>query len=105
MILAARAEFLNRQMVENAGLAGLDAVDALLALGRLAEAQELATRLNEEFRYVDGSEHVLKALAYLQEFLPRKHGREVVTHVRSFLGDAARRNRKAFVPPPEEPKF
>jgi tetratricopeptide (TPR) repeat protein len=63
----ARAELLRLAMPEEAGLAGVDLIEALLAMNARAEARELAAIVAGEFRTAGLNERALQAVAYLQE--------------------------------------
>jgi len=62
-----RQEFLDLGMPEEAGLAGVDLIEALLATNARAAARELAEAIIDEFRRAGLNERALQALAYLRE--------------------------------------
>ncbi len=94
-----RQRFLAHQLPVAAGLVGLDAVDALLALGRDDEARQVAELVTQELRDANVGKIVLEALAYLQDLSPKpSRAREVVRHVKSFIAETDHRSSLRFVP-------
>jgi tetratricopeptide (TPR) repeat protein len=63
----ARSELLRLGMPEDAGLAGVDLIEALLATNKRVAARELAATIVDEFRRAALSERALQALSYLRE--------------------------------------
>jgi tetratricopeptide (TPR) repeat protein len=64
---ATRERFLGRSLVEEAGLCGLDVVEARLLRGEAAEAKRLATQLVHELLAASLNRRAATALAYLKE--------------------------------------
>ena len=62
-----RRDFLKLGMPEEAGLAGVDLIEALLATNARAAARELAATIVEELRRAGLNERALQALSYLRE--------------------------------------
>ena len=67
MLQRTRADFLGRGMPEEAGLAGLDLVEALIATGKAAEVRNLTESVLGEFRAASLNERAITALAYLRD--------------------------------------
>jgi len=80
----ARESFLALSMVEEAGLAGIELVEAHLALERREIAREILGAVIDEFRDASLNERALVALAYLRELGPEAR-RESVQHVHAYL--------------------
>jgi tetratricopeptide (TPR) repeat protein len=66
MLRDVREELLKLGMPEEAGLAGVDLIEALLATNDRSAARELAMTIVDEFRAANLSERALQALSYLQ---------------------------------------
>jgi tetratricopeptide (TPR) repeat protein len=64
---ATRERFLGRSLVEEAGLCGLEVVEARLVRGEAAEAKRLATQLVHELLAASLNRRAATALAYLKE--------------------------------------
>jgi tetratricopeptide (TPR) repeat protein len=62
-----RQELLKLGMPEEAGLAGVDLIEAFLATNQRSAAHELAATIVEEFRAANLNERALQALSYLRE--------------------------------------
>lgn len=62
-----RRGFLTLRMPEEAGLAGVDLIECLLAVDARPAARELASAILDEFRQARLNERALQALAYLRE--------------------------------------
>lgn len=62
-----RRDFLRSSMPEEAGIAGLEIVEALLILGRTSAAETLARKLVREFTAAHLSSRAITALGYLSE--------------------------------------
>lgn len=62
-----RGELLRLGMTEEAGLAGVDLIEALLATEQRVSARALATTIIEEFRVAGLNQRALQALSYLRE--------------------------------------
>lgn len=67
ILRAARRDFLRIGMPEEAGLAGVDLIEAFLATNARESARELAGEIVEEFRRAALNERALHALSYLRE--------------------------------------
>jgi tetratricopeptide (TPR) repeat protein len=86
LLRSVRQSFLLNRMPEDAGLVGLDIVDALLATGKWDEALRLTESVVNEFRDANLSIVAIRALAYLRDLLPSSiKPRGVVKYVRSFV--------------------
>jgi len=91
-------------LITDAALAGLDAADGLVALGRMAEVAPLAERLFSVFKAAGMLTGALTALAYLREAAGGGElTRTAVAHVRTFLSQVERQPHLAFEPPPPPP--
>jgi len=88
--------------VEEAGVAALDIVDALVATNERAAAQQLTEIVLAEFRAAQLNERALIALAYLRDFL-REHPAPAgaIRHVRSYLQELRTNPARVFLPLPE----
>jgi tetratricopeptide (TPR) repeat protein len=81
-----RADFLMRQMPEEAGLAALQAAEALIALNQPFEAQAAVDEALSEFRAANLNARAITALAYLRDLLPAtSKPARAIRHVRSYL--------------------
>jgi tetratricopeptide (TPR) repeat protein len=81
-----RADLLGRGIVEEAGIAGLEIVEALLAAGRPTEAESLARDIIREFSAGQLNTRAITALGYLQEAIAaRKATATTVDHVRQYI--------------------
>jgi hypothetical protein len=90
-------------MPEDAGLVGLDIVDALLATGKPDEALKLTESVVNEFRAANLSVVAIRALAYLRDLLPSSNKpRGVVKHVRTFVERLRYNPALVFLPLDEE---
>ncbi len=98
----ARDDFMRLGMVEEAGVAALDIVDALVATNERAAAQQLTEIVLAEFRAAQLNERALIALAYLRDFL-REHPAPAgaIRHVRSYLQELRTNPARVFLPLPE----
>jgi tetratricopeptide (TPR) repeat protein len=102
MLRQAREFFLEKQMPEDAGLAGLDLADATIALGRLEEARSLVGAVLSEFTAANLNDHALTALAYLRDVLPTtSQPSNAVRHVRRYLDQLQSEPALLFLPLPE----
>ncbi|HEV7920541.1 MAG TPA: hypothetical protein VGR02_07105 [Thermoanaerobaculia bacterium] len=88
-----RASFLQHQMVEEAGLCGLDIMEALLEHERTSEARRLAAEIRNDFV----SERALSALAYLDEQIEAHDAPAVVRHVHSYIESLRHDPQREFV--------
>ena len=81
-----RSQFLTSGLVEEAGLCGLDIVEALLVRGSAAHAEALARQILEEFAAADLNERAIVAIGYLQEAISaRKASTATVVNVREYI--------------------
>src|ERR1044071_2990530 len=83
---AVREEFLQHEMVEEAGLCGLDMVKAELARGKSQEAETLARQIVREFTEAGLNRRAITAVAHLSEAIEigRASG-TTVENVREFI--------------------
>lgn len=82
-----RADFLRHSLIEEAGLCGLEIVEALLLSGSAAEAEVLARQIIAEFTSASLNKRAITALGYLSEAIAsRKASTELVTRVREYIG-------------------
>lgn len=81
-----RRQFLASGMYEEAGLCGLEAVDAMLALDKASQAENLARRIIAEFTKAGLSARAITALGYLTEAIAnRKVPPKLVTQVQDYI--------------------
>ena len=81
-----RAEFLKQKLVEEAGISGLEIVDAHLWRGDLAEAEAFARQIVREFTAARLSNQAIIALRYLSEAIAaRQASAGTVEEVRAFI--------------------
>lgn len=81
-----RARFLMHGLVEEAGLCGLDIVDALLVRNATADAESLARQIIDDFTAAHLSTRAITALGYLQEAIAaRRATAETVENVRQYV--------------------
>jgi tetratricopeptide (TPR) repeat protein len=81
-----RRRFLALSMPEEAGLCGLDIVEALLSLSKFADAETLARSLVREFMAARLSARAITALGYLTEaIVSRSASARMVTDVREYI--------------------
>jgi tetratricopeptide (TPR) repeat protein len=76
-----RAQFLRHQMLEEAGICGVDIVGVLVDTRRIADARRLATEIRSDFV----NARALSALDYLEERMEAHDAPAVVRHVHSYL--------------------
>lgn len=82
----ARRSFLMHGMVEEAGLSGLEIVEALLQSGARDDAARLAEEILGELRHIAFNDRALSALAYLSDAAQAsKASVETVRHVRGYI--------------------
>lgn len=82
-----RADFLRHSLVEEAGLCGLEIVEALLLQGSVADAEVLARQIVAEFTSASLNKRAITALGYLSEAIAsKKASTELVTRVREYIG-------------------
>lgn len=99
----ARGSFLADELIETAGLIGLEIVEALIATNRSPEAQLLTEQVLNEFRYANLSDKAVTALAYLREFLRSSdQARATVKHVRSYVEVLKKEPAEVFLPLPDD---
>jgi tetratricopeptide (TPR) repeat protein len=102
MLRQSREFFLEKQMSEDAGLAGLDLADATIALGRLDEARILVSAVLSEFTNARQNDRALSALAYLRDVLPTiSQPNKAVRHVRQYIDRLQSEPALLFLPLPE----
>ena len=96
-----REHFLSLNLIDEAGVAGLDMVDALVATNNRAAAQQLTETVLAEFRAAN-LDRAIVALAYLRDLL-REHPAPAasIRHVRSFVAELRRDPARVFLPLPE----
>jgi tetratricopeptide (TPR) repeat protein len=83
---AIRRGFLRNSMPEEAGIAGLEIVEAMLALGRTSEAETLARKIVREFTVARLSSRAITALGYLSEAITTNNAPvTLVTEVREYI--------------------
>lgn len=81
-----RREFLKHGMHEEAGIAGLEIVEAFLILGRASEAETLARKIVREFTLAELNSRAVTALDYLMEAIAaRKAEPSLVSQVREYI--------------------
>jgi predicted lipid-binding transport protein (Tim44 family) len=86
LLYAVRSRFLEAQLVEEAGLAGLDIVEAYLAGDAAGEAEVLARQILREFTAARLNARAITALGYLSEaILARRASIATVDNVRQFI--------------------
>jgi len=95
--------FLNKGMPEEAGLAGLDVADAMIAIEQTNQARALVERVLTEFTNAKLNARALTALAYLRDVLPTtRQPQRAVRHVRQYLDQLRTEPARLFLPPPED---
>lgn len=81
-----RREFLRHGMIEEAGLAGLEIVEALLRQDRASEAETLARQIITEFTNAGLNTRAITALGYLQEAIAaRRASAAMVADIRDYI--------------------
>lgn len=81
-----RRQFLASGMVEEAGLCGLEAVEAMLALGKSSQAETLARRIVVEFTKAGLNTRAVAALGYLADAITsRAVPPTLVTQVQDYI--------------------
>ena len=81
-----RREFLRHGLHEEAGLCGLEIVEALLLLGRASAAETLARKIVQEFMLARLNSRAIAALGYLSETIAaRKAAPSLAVHVREYI--------------------
>lgn len=90
-----RDRLLDHEMTEEAGLCGLDLIEARLIRGEAAEAKRLATRLVREFVAASLNRRAIAALAYLNEAIaaddtPTETVRSIAAYISKLRVDPTR---------------
>ncbi|MDP9194482.1 MAG: tetratricopeptide repeat protein [Acidobacteriota bacterium] len=81
-----RGRFLADNLIEEAGLSGLEIVEAQLLLNKTAEAKPLAARLVQEFSDAGLNRRAVAALAYLNEAIAASSATpDIVRSVHSYI--------------------
>jgi tetratricopeptide (TPR) repeat protein len=101
LLIDVRRMFLGLDMTEEAGIAGLELVEALLALGEQGLAQGIVEDVLREFQHAGVSERAATALAYLLKIVATERGREAVRHVQTYVEALQREPMLLFAPLPE----
>ncbi len=94
-----REKFLNMGLPEEAGLAGVDLVEALMATNARAAAHTLASSIVDEFRNANLNERALDAVAYLRDTAPTAPPR-TAQYVGRYLREVRENPSLLFAPPP-----
>lgn len=85
-LVAIRDVFLRHNLIEQAGLCGLDVVEALVATSAAVRAESLVRRIIEEFTVARLNTRAVTALGYLTEVIAAKRAsRENVGMVREYI--------------------
>ena len=93
-----RDQFLRHGLVEEAGLCGLEVVEALLIRSRTAEAEQLARRIIHEFTAAQLSARAITALGYLSETIAaRSASASTAQHVRQYIHSLRKEPEREFV--------
>ena len=83
---AIRSRFMRHGMTEEAGLCGLEIVEAMLVRGDAAEAETLARRIIAEFTAASLNTRAITALGFLSEAIAaRKASAAMVSNVREYI--------------------
>lgn len=80
-----RDRFLARQLTEEAGLSGLELVEARLLRDELDEAQVLSAQIVREFVEAQLNRRAIAALAYLNDVIHTNATPEIVRNVHSYI--------------------
>lgn len=92
-----RRQFLIAGMSEEAGLCGLEVVDAMLALGKTSQAENLARRIIDEFTRAGLNARAITALGYLTEAIANRDvPRNLVTQVHEYIVSLRTRPERDF---------
>lgn len=102
ILVTARRGLQRLQLLEEAGLAGLDLADTYIALGLVSQAQGLVEEVTAEFRAAHLNGRALVALGYLSDSLPMPQARPAVRHVRSYLDELRHSPDLLFLELPDE---
>lgn len=93
-----RATFLHHAMVEEAGLCGLDIVDAMLTRGVPAEAEALARCIVDDFTAAELNARAISAVGYLSETIAARRASGAVVHqVRQYIYALRKDPQREFV--------
>lgn len=93
-----RSDLARRGVVEEAGIAGLDIVEALLAVEKAAEAETLARDIIGEFTAARLSSRAISALGFLREAIEaRRATGATVDHVRDYITSLRKHPERVFV--------
>jgi tetratricopeptide (TPR) repeat protein len=93
-----REQYLTHNLVEEAGLCGLDIVEAHLARGASIEAEAFAWQIVREFTAARLNARAITALGYLSEAIgARKASAETVQNVRHFIRSLRKKPDAEFV--------
>lgn len=93
-----RDRFLGHGLVEEAGLCGLDIVEALLTSNMAAEAEQLARRIINEFTAAQLNTRAITALGYLSEVIAaRRASAATAANVRQYIYSLRKEPDRAFV--------
>jgi len=93
-----RTTFLRNSMIEEAGLCGLDLVDAMLARGAIADAESLARCIVDDFTSAKLNTRAISALGYLTEAIAARHASgTTVNHVRQYILTLRKDPQREFV--------
>lgn len=103
LLESVRKRYLSKRLVEEAGVAALDIVDALVATGQRDAARSLSETVLAEFCAANLNTRAQTALAYLRDLL-KDHPAPApsIRHVRSYLEKLREEPTRAFLPLPEE---
>ncbi len=80
-----RDTFLRHDLIEEAGLCGLDIVESMLAQTALAPAETLVRRIVEEFTVAQLNARAIVALGYLEEVIATRDASRAVGNVREYI--------------------
>lgn len=93
-----RTQFLNQNLVEEAGLCGLDIVEAHLSRGASIEAEAFARQIVREFTAAQLNARAITALGYLSESIAaRRASSATVQNVRHFIQSLRKKPDSEFV--------
>jgi tetratricopeptide (TPR) repeat protein len=93
-----RRQFLSHGMHEEAGLCGLEVVEAMLALGKASQAENLTRRIIDEFTKAKLNTRAITALGYLTEAIAsREVPPNLVGQVREYIVSLQTKPERDFV--------
>lgn len=102
MLFRIRRFFLEKGLPEEAGMAGLDLVDASIAIGATDGVHALVSQILSELTAANLNSRALTALAYLRDVLPTTpQPGSAVRHVRHYLDRLQNEPALLFLPLPE----